>query len=113
MSAKTNEMSGKQQSIISADLKVTGDIRCDGDIQVDGTVEGDVKAVTMTVGPEASVRGSILADKIDIHGSVDGETKANSVRITRTANVTGGVIHEDLSIEPGAYLDGLCRRIEP
>ena len=119
MSARTNEIgirdagNGKQQSIIGADLKVTGDIHCDGDILVDGTVEGDVRTVTMTVGPTASVKGSILASRIDIHGSVDGEMKANSVIIMSTANVTGGVIHEDLSIEPGAYVDGLCRRIEP
>ncbi len=37
-------------SVISKALKITGQLESSEDIQIDGTVEGDVRAVSVTVG---------------------------------------------------------------
>jgi len=99
-------------SIISADLKVTGDLVSDGDIQVDGAIEGDIQSRTVTVGEAAHVKGSITADTVRICGAVSGQVKGASVTLAKTAKVNGDILHQTLAIEPGAFLEGHCKRIE-
>lgn len=99
-------------SIISADLKITGDLASDGDIQVDGTVEGDIQSRTITVGEGAHVKGSISADTVRICGAVSGQVRGTSVTLSKTAKVIGDILHQTLAIEPGAFLEGHCRRLE-
>lgn len=100
-------------SIISVDLKVIGDLHCAGDIQIEGTVEGDIKSQTVTVGEGAQVSGSIYGDTVRVSGNVTGQIEAKSVTLAKTAEVTGDVVHETLSIEAGAHLEGMCKRILP
>lgn len=99
-------------SIISADLKISGDLMSDGDIQIDGVIEGDVQSKTVTVGEAAHVKGSIAADTVRVCGSVTGQVKGTSVTLAKTAKVTGDILHQTLAIEPGAFLEGHCKRIE-
>lgn len=99
-------------SIISADLKVTGDLVSEGDIQVDGVIEGDIQSRTVTVGEAAHVKGSISADTVRVCGAVTGQVKGTSVTLAKTAKVTGDILHATLAIEPGAFLEGHCRRLE-
>ncbi len=99
-------------SIISADLKVTGDLLSDGDIQVDGVIEGDIQSRTVTVGEAAHVKGSISADTVRVCGAVTGQVRGTSVTLAKTAKVTGDILHQTLAIEPGAFLEGHCKRLE-
>jgi cytoskeletal protein CcmA (bactofilin family) len=99
-------------SIISADLKVIGDLHCAGDIQIEGTVEGDIKSQTVTVGEGAHVSGSIYGQTVRVSGNVKGQIEAKSVTLAKSAQVTGDVVHETLSIEAGAHLEGMCRRLQ-
>ncbi len=100
-------------SIISADLKVIGDLHCAGDIQIEGTVEGDIKSQTVTVGEGARVSGSIYGQTVRVSGNVKGQIEAQAVTLAKTAEVAGDVVHETLSIEAGAQLEGMCRRLQP
>ena len=100
----------ERSSHIRADLKIIGNIETSGDLQVDGTVEGDIECRAVTVGEPAQINGSIAADVVRIFGSVTGDTTAASVCLEQTARVVGNVIHESLSIVPGAFVDGHCRR---
>lgn len=99
-------------SIISTDLKVVGDLHCAGDIQIEGTVEGDIKSQTVTVGEGAQVSGSIYGQTVRVSGNVKGQIEAKSVTLAKSAQVTGDVVHETLSIEAGAHLEGMCRRLQ-
>ncbi len=99
-------------SIISPDLKIKGDLICNGDIQIDGTVEGDVVSRTITIGEGADVRGAISGESVRVCGSVNGQVKGNTVTLAKTAKVIGDVMHQTLSIEPGAFFEGQCRRID-
>jgi cytoskeletal protein CcmA (bactofilin family) len=99
-------------SIISPDLKIKGDLICNGDIQIDGTIEGDVVSRSITVGEGADVRGAISGEAVRICGSVNGQIKGTTVTLAKTAKVIGDVMHQTLSIEPGAFFEGQCRRID-
>lgn len=98
-------------SIISADLKMTGDLNSNGEIQVDGKVAGDIRTKTLLVGKTAEITGEIIADIVRVHGNVNGQIKARTVTLVKTAHVVGDILHEDLSIETGAFLEGLCKRM--
>ena len=76
---------------------------------IEGQLEGDVRAANVRIGPEARIKGSIVAESIEIAGAVDGKVEAKKVTLTRTAHVTGDIVHQDIAIESGAFLDGQCR----
>ncbi|MHC8493766.1 bactofilin family protein [Thalassospira sp. SM2505] len=99
-------------SVINADLRVTGDLISESDVQVDGSVNGDIRTRTLTIGQNGEVRGEIVADKVRVCGTVIGQVRARDVSLSETARMIGDILHESLSIEPGAHIEGHCRRIE-
>jgi cytoskeletal protein CcmA (bactofilin family) len=109
---RTTTRTSTTPSIISADLHVVGDLVSNGDIQVDGEIEGDIQSRTITIGATAHVRGSVSAETVRVCGAVTGQIRGNTVSLDRTARVSGDILHATLAIEPGAFLEGHCRRIE-
>ncbi len=99
-------------SIISPDLKIVGDLKSSGDIQIDGTIEGDINSRFLTVGEQATVEGSIVADTVRISGTVRGQVKAKTVHLDKKARVTGDITHETLTMEAGALFEGQVRRMQ-
>lgn len=97
-------------SIIAADMRVLGDLETEGDVQVDGRVDGDLRTRTVTIGKSATVNGAIHGDTIRISGTVNGEIRGSSVILTDTARVIGDIHHKTLSIDAGAFLQGLCKQ---
>lgn len=110
--AKRKAIMSSAPSILSANLTVTGDLVCEGEIQVDGTIEGDVKCIKLTVGPTGTIRGSVVAETVSVQGAVSGEIRGTNVDLTRSSRVFGDVLHDSLKIEPGALIEGHCRRVE-
>ena len=98
-------------SIISADLTIEGHLVSAGEVQVDGTVNGDIRCKALIVGVKGAVVGEIVAQTVRMHGSVKGMVRAKSVFLASTARMAGDVEHESLAIEPGAYMEGHCKRI--
>ncbi len=99
-------------SILSVDLHITGNMESDGDIQIDGRVDGDIKSKQVTIGEGATVNGAIEADYLRVSGTVNGEITGRKVELASTARVVGDINHDLLQIEAGAYLQGLCRRMD-
>ncbi|RVU34856.1 polymer-forming cytoskeletal protein [Hwanghaeella grinnelliae] len=99
-------------SIVSANLRITGDLESDGDIQVDGHVDGDIRTSKLTIGPDAAVNGAIYADEVMVSGTVNGSIQASLVKLYNSAKVTGDIVHEALAIEAGAFIQGLCKRVD-
>lgn len=108
--SKRSAMKSKAPSILSADLTVTGSIVSEGEVQLDGTVEGDVRAGSLTIGEEATVKGQVICETVVVRGRVEGSVRARQVQLAATARVEGDVIHASLAIESGAYFDGHCKR---
>lgn len=99
-------------SIISADLRILGNLKTDGDVQVDGIVDGDIETNLLTVGSSATINGTIVGEVIRVAGTVNGEITGRVVELTRTARITGDINHHSLAIEAGAFVQGLCRRLD-
>src|SRR3954467_12882573 len=99
-------------SIISPDLRINGDMVCSGDIQIDGWVEGDIQSRNVVVGEGATVHGAIQAENVRICGIINGQIRADNVTLEKSARVTGDILHKSLSIEQGAFLEGMCKRID-
>ena len=55
---------------------------------------------------------AISGEAVRICGSVNGQIKGTTVTLAKTAKVVGDVLHQTLSIEPGAFFEGQCRRID-
>ena len=98
-------------SIVSADLSIEGNLNSGGEIQVDGVVNGDIRCKALIVGVKGSVVGEVVAQTVRMHGAVKGMIRAKSVFLASTARMSGDVEHESLAIEPGAYMEGHCKRI--
>ena len=98
-------------SIISADLSIEGNLNSAREIQVDGVVNGDIRCKALIVGVKGSVVGEVVAQTVRMHGAVKGMIRAKSVFLASTARMSGDVEHESLAIEPGAYMEGHCKRI--
>lgn len=103
----------KVPSIVAENLHIVGNLQSDGDIQIEGIVDGDISTNKLTVGSGATVNGSINGDEITVSGTVNGQITARAIRLTRTAKVVGDINHDSLSIEAGAFVQGLCKRIDP
>ncbi len=97
-------------SIISRGLTITGDLASDGEVQVDGRVEGDIACVSLVVGLGGEVVGEVRAKSLRLHGQLTGQVLADNVFLAATARMVGDVYHQSLAIEPGAFLQGMCRR---
>ncbi len=112
-SAKSSDMSKPvPPSIISADLRMVGDLLSKGEIHIDGAVEGDIRCQVLVIGQSGAVTGEIIADTVRVHGTLTGQIRSRSVFLAATARVVGDVSHESLAIEPGAFLEGHCGRID-
>ncbi|MBM3513817.1 MAG: polymer-forming cytoskeletal protein [Alphaproteobacteria bacterium] len=98
-------------SIVSAALAIEGNMTSAGEIQIDGLVNGDIRCKALIVGITGSVNGEVVAQTVRLHGAIKGMVRAKSVFLASTARMAGDVEHESLAIEPGAYLEGHCRRL--
>lgn len=103
---------GAVPSIISADMTIIGDIASQGEVHIDGTVQGDVTVKALVLGEGADIKGTISAEKVRVCGAVTGSIRAQDVTLVRTARVLGDILHLQLAIEPGARLEGMCRRLD-
>ena len=84
----------------------------DGDVQIDGVVDGDIESKLLTLGASATVNGCLSGEFIRVAGTVNGEITGRVVELTRTARITGNINHHSLAIEAGAFVQGLCCRID-
>ena len=98
-------------TIISGDMRITGNVTSEGEVQVDGTVDGDVRGAKVSVGASGHIAGAVTADRILVCGKINGQIRAQVVTLTRTSEVKGDVFYDTLSMEPGAKLEGHCRRL--
>lgn len=96
----------EESSVIGDAAIIVGDLTSEGEIEVQGTVEGNIRSRRVIVGERGAVHGEIVAEAVDIRGSVEGPVVAASVTVARTARIIGHITHRELTIEPGAYLEG-------
>ena len=103
---KREEEMAEVKSILAEGLKIEGNIFSEGKIRIDGTVEGDVNGDFVIFGQRAAVKGNVKAKTVVAMGTVEGNVEAEKLEVKSTAKVRGDLTVKELSVEPGASLDG-------
>lgn len=97
-------------SIISENTKLTGDIISNGIVHVDGRVEGDITCEELVIGLKGAVIGSVNVSNLHLYGLLQGKANVDKLFVAKTAKLLGDATHNQIAIEPGAYIDGHCIR---
>jgi len=97
-------------STVGRGMTVVGKIVGEGTVHVLGQIEGELRALTISIGEGAKVEGDLVAEELTIGGVVKGTIHANRVRLNSTAVVEGDIFHQSLSIEENARFEGSSKR---
>jgi cytoskeletal protein CcmA (bactofilin family) len=89
---------GDSESLIAADMALTGDCRTDGVLRIHGHVRGSVHARRLAIGPTGRVDGDVTGggggageNAVLIDGRVGGEVRAPQVEVGRGGEVGAGI----------------------
>lgn len=102
-------LSPRATACISQGIRIKGDVKGSEDLFIDGHIEGrlDMGDVSLTVGPNGSVKADISAREVIVRGRVEGKIFGREkVQLWNTAHVLGEVQTQRLSIEEGGTLRG-------
>ncbi|MCX6807163.1 MAG: polymer-forming cytoskeletal protein [Candidatus Berkelbacteria bacterium] len=102
--SKTSE----QDTVVGANVRVTGKLHTSSNIQINGHVKGEVSSDgSVVIGKTAIIDGPIAASDIRIEGVVKGNiTASNSLELHSKAKVIGDIQTKILSIQSGATFVG-------
>ena len=101
-----------QPSIINEDLLVIGNVKSPGRLHIDGEVLGAVQCDSLLLGGRASLLGDVTAEEVIVNGTLTGSIRARRVTLCSDCKVEGEIFHEHLTIEQGAYFEGVSRRTD-
>lgn len=95
-------------TIVGAQVELTGSLRNQGSIQIHGRINGDVTSgASVLVGEGAIVTGPITAKHVEVSGQVHGAITAEQhVELLPKSLVKGDITTKQLSIKPGAVFIG-------
>jgi cytoskeletal protein CcmA (bactofilin family) len=86
-----------------------GDLISSEDMTIDGRVEGtiELRDHTLTIGPDAHIKATIVAKTVTVLGAVTGMITASAkVDVRETGSVEGNIISPRLAMADGAVLRG-------
>lgn len=102
-------ISPRATACISQGIRIKGDVKGSEDLFIDGCIEGklDMGDVSLTVGPNGTVKADISAREVVVRGRVEGKIVGREkVQLWNTGFVIGEVQTQRLSIEEGGTLRG-------
>lgn len=99
-------------SIISFGTKIKGNILSGDVIHIDGNLEGNIICEELIIGSRGHVYGQVKAKNMSIYGMLQGSAECENVIIAKGARVNGDVVYSSIAIEPGAFIDGRCIRVQ-
>ncbi len=96
------------QSVIAADVEITGTIKSAGSVRVDGKLDGELHCTgDAVVGPDARIKGNLSVNAVSIEGAITGNVTAKDrIEMKSTARVTGDIRAKRLSVEDGVTFIG-------
>lgn len=97
-----------QESIVAAEITITGKIVGAGHVRIAGKFEGDVHIEgDLTIEKGAKLTGSIRADSVAIAGEVEGNIdSARKVELLATGVINGDVKAGSLTVAAGSRMRG-------
>ena len=108
-SARAQDSSPLSISTIGEDLTITGNVTSKGELHLDGQIHGDVHCVSLVLGENAQLEGSVVAEDVMVRGRLIGSVRALRVMLQSQAHVEGNLFHKSLSIEQGTHFEGESR----
>ena len=98
-------------SLLDAKSLIKGDVCFSGGMQIEGRVLGDVKGIgpdsILVIGQNATIEGSVEADRIFVDGTVNGPMKANLIVVVRPhGKITGDITYGKIQMEEGSQVKG-------
>lgn len=96
------------QSVISADVQITGTIKSTGAIRIDGKLEGElICGADAVIGRSAQIKGNIQVSSVIVEGTINGNiTAKDKIDMKSTAKVLGDIIAKRLAVEDGVTFIG-------
>src|SRR4030042_2691150 len=104
--AKEGDVS--KESIIGADVTITGNMKSGDNIQVNGNVKGKIETKSdVLVGETAVIDGSIRAKNVIVTGKIKGNIEVSEdLEIAPTGKIFGDVVTKNLIIKKGSIFVG-------
>jgi len=93
-------------SIIAREMRITGEIVFKGKTRIDGVLEGNIKGEYLILSESGKVYGDLTIDTLVCHGLIQGDIEANTVTVHKTATIRGKLASSNLTVEPGASIEG-------
>ena len=97
---------------LSSSVVVKGEVSGSEDMTIDGRVEGriDLPDHVLTIGPNATIKATIIARVVTVYGSVIGNVSAgDQLDIHPTGSLEGDVTCGRIIIQDGAHV---CGKVE-
>ena len=100
------------ETIIAKSTEIHGQIVATQSLRIDGSVKGDIRGsqgdgVSVAIGLTGSVHGNIHAQRLIVGGKIIGNVfVTDTVELHDTADVQGDITYSQISIEPGAKVNG-------
>lgn len=99
-------------SIISNGTKIKGNILGGDIVHIDGRLEGNISCNELIIGVKGQVVGQVKAQTLSLYGMLQGTAEVENLFIANTAHLAGDALHNSIAIEPGAFIEGRCVRLQ-
>jgi cytoskeletal protein CcmA (bactofilin family) len=102
------ENNSNPQSVIAADVEITGTIKSAGSVRIDGKLEGELNCTgDAVIGQSAQIKGNLSVNSASIEGAITGNVTAKDrIEMKSSARVTGDIKAKRLSVEDGVTFIG-------
>ena len=96
------------QSVIAADVEITGTIKSAGSVRLDGKLDGELScSADAVIGKDAKIKGNLSVNSASIEGTINGNVTAKDrIEMKSTACVTGDIRAKRLAVEDGVTFIG-------
>ena len=112
MSVRAHDSGPLSISTIDEGLTITGNVTSKGELHLNGHVQGDVRCVSLVLGENAQLEGSVVAEDVRVRGRLIGSVRALRVTLQSKSHVEGNLLHKSLSIEQDTHFEGESRPSE-
>lgn len=100
--------STSMQTVISAEVEITGTLKSAGSVRIDGKVEGEVHCEKdAIIGKSATIKGNLVVNSIVVEGAITGNVTARDrIELKASARMTGDIKAKRLTVEDGVTFVG-------
>lgn len=99
-------------TILGEKARMQGDLEFNGSMRIDGSFDGTLKGEHLIVGSSGAVHGDIRCSSCICHGQIHGQLACDSMQLKHGSYFEGTLLTRELSVEPGATLNGDIRQHE-